>query len=207
MRRALLSSQTTPPHPLGFTGREEFAQTYVVSQENNLLLPDLPQEEGRSLILLPPKKNPIHRRSARNACSCPRKIPRRKVERRSLLQPTPTNHHGLSHPETIFGNARRVEKSRHIPSQRLHNLPYNREWRLSPQKQAVVDCSSSSHRSQVNDIGRKSKLSATSNATAKIAFLQEAIDLSLDAHVRAMKSFARLQSPRPFRIPPLTKMV
>jgi hypothetical protein len=59
LRRDMLASQCNGPVILwGFTGREEFSQSYVFAQENNFYYLTGHNEEGAGLILLPPKKNP-----------------------------------------------------------------------------------------------------------------------------------------------------
>src|SRR5215475_1843996 len=58
-RRAVLASQCEGPVILwGFTGREEFSQAYIFSQENNFYYLTGHNQEGAGLIILPPAKNP-----------------------------------------------------------------------------------------------------------------------------------------------------
>src|SRR5262249_41124955 len=75
-RRAVLSSHCEGPVVLwGFTGREEFSQTYVFAQENNFYYVTGHNQEGAGLVLLPPKKNPTPAEGPREILFLPPKNP------------------------------------------------------------------------------------------------------------------------------------
>src|SRR5262250_2909470 len=60
-RRAKIAAQVDGPVVLwGFTGREEFSQSYIFAQEDNFYYLTGHNEEGAGLILLPPRKEGQH---------------------------------------------------------------------------------------------------------------------------------------------------
>src|SRR5215475_7190051 len=74
-RRAALASQGDVPVILwGFTGREEFSQTYVFSQEDNFYYLTGHNEEGAGLIIFP-NKNPNSGEGPREILFLPAKNP------------------------------------------------------------------------------------------------------------------------------------
>src|SRR6266850_2821360 len=192
MRRALLSSQTDGPIILwGFTGREEFAQTYVFSQENNFYYLTGHNEEGAGLIILPPKKNPNPAEGPREILFLPAKNPAQEKWNGVRLSPTDAGIETTTGFPTLkpFSEMRAaVENLAKFYPTFYTILPYQQENGGYPHEKAVVDwLKLVAPQANVNDIRQQVETLRHIKSTGEIAFLQEAIDLSLDAHVEAMK--------------------
>jgi Xaa-Pro aminopeptidase len=192
MRRALLSSQTDGPIILwGFTGREEFAQTYVFSQENNFYYLTGHNEEGAGLIILPPKKNPNPAEGPREILFLPAKNPAQEKWNGVRLSPTDAGIETTTGFPTLkpFSEMRAaVENLAKFYPTFYTILPYQQENGGYPHEKAVVDwLKLVAPQANVNDIRPQVETLRHIKSTGEIAFLQEAIDLSLDAHVEAMK--------------------
>jgi len=192
MRRALLSSQTDGPIILwGFTGREEFSQSYIFSQENNFYYLTGHNEEGTGLIILPPKKNPNLAEGPREILFLPAKNPGQEKWNGVRLSPTDAGIETTAGFPTVkpFSEMRAaVENLAKFYPAFYTILPYQQENGGYPHEKAVVDwLKLVAPQANVKDIRPRVEALRQIKSTGEIAFLQKAVDLSLGAHVEAMK--------------------
>jgi len=200
-RRAKLAAQVDAPILLwGFTGREEFAQTYVFRQEDNFYYLTGHNEESAGLIILPSQKAAATNSSGSSAASpdfpqemlfLPPKNPGR--EKWNGLRMSPSDP-GIE-ARTGFASVKPYPEMR-ATLEKLANLypaiytilPYEKENGGYPHEKAVVDwIQTAAPRIKLKDI--RSNISALREikSPGEIAFLTQAIELSLDAHLAAMR--------------------
>jgi len=174
---------------LGFTGAKN-SRNFTFFRRKQLLLPDWPQRRRRRPHHSPSKeKIPIQLQGRAKFFPAREKSRASKSERRSPFSTDAgIEPHGLSDPETISEMRAAVENLAKFYPTFYTILLINRKWRLSPRKSSRGWLKLVAPQANVTTFGQQSKLSATSIDWRKSPFFQEAIDLSLDAHVEAMKN-------------------
>jgi len=194
-RRAKLASNIDGPIVLlGYTGKEEEAQTYVFAQEENFYYLTGHNEEQAALILLPPegsKANKDDLQGPREIFFLPPKDPRKErwnglrmssadpgIESRTgfaLVKPMPELHSTVEKLARVYPIFYTILPYQH----ELGGYPHEKEttdWL----KQAAPEATVKDIRSNITD------LRAVKSPT-ELMLLRQAIDLSLEAQFEAMK--------------------
>jgi len=194
-RRAKLASNIDGPIVLlGYTGKEEEAQNYIFAQEENFYYLTGHNEEEAALVLLPPEGSKAKKddwQGPREIFFLPPKDARKEKwngarmapgdpgnEARTgfaQIKPTPELRATVERLAKIYPNFYTI-----LPYQKeLGGYPHEREtteWL----KQAVPQVTVKDIRSNIGDL-------RVIKSPTEITLLREAIDLSNDAHVEAMK--------------------
>jgi len=191
-RRAVLSSHCEGPVVLwGFTGREEFSQSYVFAQENNFYYLTGHNQEGAGLVLLPPKKNPNPAEGPREILFLPPKDPANEKWNGVRMSPTDPgieNITGFAAVKPFSEMRAEVENLAKSYSTFCTVLPYRYENGGYPHEKAVVDwLDQVAPQVKLKDIRAQIESQRMTKSPGEVAFLQKAIDLSLDSHIAAMK--------------------
>jgi Xaa-Pro aminopeptidase len=189
-RRAALASQNDGPVVLwGFTGREEFSQAYVFAQEDNFYYLTGHNEEGAGLIILP-NKNP-NPEGPREILFLPAKNPGQEKWNGVRLSPTDASIATTTGFSTVkpFSEMRAVVENLAKTYSTFYTiLPYQQENGGYPHEKAVMDwLQLTAPQVKLKDIRPQIEAQRQIKSPEEIASLQKAIDLSLDAHVEAMK--------------------
>ena len=197
-RRAKLASEIDAPLVLwGFTGREESAQTYVFEQEDNFYYLTGHNEEGAGLILLPARGS-----SGSASHAVPQDIPQETL----FLPPkNPEKEHwnGLRmspsdpdiQPRTGFSSVKSFPEMRAELEQlaKLYPafasiLPYHKENGGYPHEEAVVNwIKLVAPRANLEDVRGKITALREIKSPGEIAFLTQAVEVSLDGQLAAMR--------------------
>jgi Xaa-Pro aminopeptidase len=227
-RRAQLAAETDGPIILwGFTGREEVSQANVFAQEENFYYLTGHNEEGAGLIIFPaPKRDngsPVPAGSpaaagsstaTREDASSPREMlflpakdPAKEKWNGVRMSPTDPD---IS-PRTGFATVKpfaemraEVEKLAKIYPAVYTILPYEKELGGYPHEKQVVDwLQVAAPQAKVRDIRQNIYALREIKSPGELAFLQKAIELSLDAQLEAM----RMMRPGLFEFQIAAKMV
>jgi Xaa-Pro aminopeptidase len=194
-RRGKLASNLDGPIVLlGYTGKEEEAQTYIFAQEENFYYLTGHNEEDAALILLPPEGSKAKKddwQGPREIFFLPPKDPRKEkwsglrmtpgdpgIESRTgfaLIKPTPELRATVERLAKIYPNLYTI-----LPYQKeLGGYPHEREtadWlKLAAPEATVKDV-----RNNIGDL-RQVK------SPTELTLLRQAVDLSDDAQLEAMK--------------------
>ena len=206
-RRAKLAAQVDGPIVLwGFTGREEISQAYVFAQEENFYYLTGHNEEGAALIILPEKQAaamatgmassgtgspPDPGDAPREIFFLPVKDPAREKwngVRMSPSDPGIEARTGFSTVKPFTELRASVEKLAKTYSHIYTILPYEKEEGGYPHEKEVVDwLALAAPQAKLKDIRPQIYALRQIKSPGEIAFLTQAIDLSLDAHLAAMK--------------------
>lgn len=195
-RRAKLASQVDAPILLwGFTGREESAQTYVFAQEENFYYLTGHNEEGAGLILLPPVRD---KGAAAASADLPREMlflpPKDSLKEKwngPRLSPTDP---GIE-ARTGFNSVKPFPEMR-ATLERLAQrypaiytiLPYPRENGGYPHEREVTEwIRTVAPQVKLKDLRSDIATLREIKSPGEISFLTEAIDLSLDGQLAAMR--------------------
>ncbi len=200
-RRAKLAAQVDAPILLwGFTGREESSQAYIFAQEDNFYYLTGHNEEGAGLIILPSSKSGSPNASASSAAPSdtsqeilflPPKNPAKEKWNGLRLSPTDPGIQArtgfasvLPYPEM---RATLEKLSKTYPT--IYTiLPYEKENGGYPHEKAVVDwIHTTVPQEKLKDIRSNISELRQIKSPGEIAFLTQAIELSLDAHFAAMR--------------------
>jgi len=194
-RRARIAAQIDGPVILrGYTGREEASQTYVFAQENNFYYLAGHNEEGAGLILLPAlKPGQTH-----DAWEGPREIlflPAKDAQkekwngaRLSPSDPDISARTGFVSVQPAAEMRAAVERLARIYPGFYTILPYEKENGGYPHEKEIVDwLQLAAPQAKLKDIRGPLESQRTIKSPGEIAFLRKAVDLSLDAHLAAMK--------------------
>jgi len=193
-RRANLAAQIEYPIILwGLTGREESSQTYIFEQEENFYYLTGHNEEGAALILLPAAKS-----MSTDAPSGPREIlylppPNPRKEKWNGVRMSPA-HPGIE-ARTGFATVKpfadmraEIENLAKTSPSFYTILPYEKELGGYPHEKEVVDwLQQAAPQIKLQDIRAQISAMRQIKSPGELAFLQRAIDLSLDAHLEAMR--------------------
>src|SRR5712692_5853137 len=195
-RRAKLLSQVDGPIILfGYTGREEESQTYIFAQEDNFYYLTGHNEEGAALLLVPERAN--HGANGK-AWDGPREIlflppaDRRRQQwigvRMAPDDPGIADKTGFAAVKLFPELRAAVEKLADIFPNFYTILPYQKELGGYPHEKEVVDwLQAAAPQAKLKDIRAQIGALRQIKSSGEIAFLKEAIDLSLDSHFEAMK--------------------
>jgi Xaa-Pro aminopeptidase len=194
-RRAKIAAETDGPVILwGLTGREESAQTYIFHQEDCFYYLTGHNEEGAGLIFLPAAKNG----STKDNWTGPREIlflpPKDPVkEKWNGVRMSPSDlgtqsRTGFATVESFPEMRATVEKLAKLYPTIYTILPYERENGGYPHEKAVTDwLQLAAPQAKLKDVRQQINALRQIKSPGELAFLQKAIDLSLDAHLEAMK--------------------
>ncbi len=192
-RRAKLATQVDGPIVLwGFTGREENSQTYIFEQEENFYYLTGHNEEGAGLIILPAGQRHGTPNVPGETLFLPAKNPQKETWDGVRMSPSDP---GIE-ARTGFAAVKSFDNDFRIAAENLAKmyptfytiLPYQKELGGYPHERAVVDwLQLAAPQAKLKDI--RAQLGATRQikSPGEIAFLKEAIGLTLDSHLEAMK--------------------
>jgi Xaa-Pro aminopeptidase len=197
-RRAKLASQVDAPIILwGFTGREEISQDYIFAQEENFYYLTGHNEESAGLIVLPAASSD-HGTAAGASWNGPREIlflPAKDPgkEKWNGIRMSPSDpgieaHTGFANVKPFPEMRATVENlAKHYPT--FYTIvPYDKELGGFPHEKAVVDwLQLAAPKATLKDVRRQIAVMRPIKSSGEIAFLKQAIDLSLDAQFEAMK--------------------
>src|SRR5258707_603341 len=192
-RRAKLAAQLDGPMVLwGFTGREEVSEAYVFEQEENFYYLTGHNEEGAGLILLPGGQKGDVANVSRETLFLPAKNPQKEKWNGFRMSPSDagiearTGFVAVKSFESDFRST--VENlAKTLPSF-YTILHYKKELGGYPHEKAVVDrLQLAAPQAKLKDIRAQIGALRQIKSPGEIAFLKEAIDLSLDSHFEAMK--------------------
>lgn len=193
-RRAKLAAQVDGPIILwGFTGREESSQTYVFAQEDSFYYLTGHNEEGAGLIILPAAKAGAQNRwtGPREILFLPAKDAAKERWNGDRLAPTDSGvevRTGFTSVKPFEEMRATVEQLAKFYPDFFTILPYPRENGGYPHEKAVVDwLKMVAPQAQLKDVRLQIDKLREIKSSGELAFLQKAIDLSLDAQLAAMK--------------------
>jgi Xaa-Pro aminopeptidase len=194
-RRAKLAASVDAPIILtGLNGREVDSQSYVFAQEDNFYYLTGHNEEGAGLILLPAADSKARRDDwigAREIFFLPEKNPMREKWDGVRMSPSDPGIQARTGFADVrgFGEMRAaIEKLAKFYPSLYTILPYEKEMGGYPHDKETVDwLKLAAPQATLKDIrGNITDLRLIKSPT-EIVFLRQAIDLSLDAHIAAMK--------------------
>lgn len=194
-RRAKLAAQVDSPVLLwGFTGREEFSQNYIFEQDDSFYYLTGHNEEGAGLIILPSQKSGAGGPAwdgPQEMLFLPPKNPNKEKwngVRMSPSDPGIQARTGFSAVLPFPEMRATLEKLASLYPTLYTILPYEKENGGYPHEKQVVDwIQMAVPQAKLKDI--RSNISALRQikSPGEIEFLTRAIDLSLDAHLAAMR--------------------
>ena len=210
-RRAKLSAHLDGPVVLlGYTGREEEAQTYIFSQEENFYYLTGHNEEDAALILLPPADSHAKKddwAGPREIFFIPTKDVKKEVWNGVRMSPSDP---GIE-SRTGFALVKPFEELRATVERLLKSygvvytiLPYTHELGGYPHEKEVIEwLKLAMPQATPKDIRKDISQMRWVKAPTEIALLRQAIDLSDDAQLEAM----RIMRPGLFEYQVAAKMV
>jgi Xaa-Pro aminopeptidase len=188
-RRTALASQCDGPIILkGLTGREEFSQTYIFAQEDNFYYLTGHNEEGADLIIFPSRKSSD---GPKEILFLPPKDP--QTEKWNGVRMSPSDlgiesHTGFSTVKSTEELRAAVENLAKSYSAFCTILPYRYENGGYPHEKEFTDwLALVAPQAKLKDIRPQIESQRQIKSPGEVAFLQKAIDLSLDAHIAALK--------------------
>src|SRR5260370_861802 len=191
--RAKLAAQVDGPIVLwGYTGREEVSQTYIFEQEENFYYLTGHNEEGAGLIILPASQKREVPNISRDILFLPAKNPQKEKWNGFRLSPSDAGIEG----RTGFVDVKPFESDFRIAVESRAKtfpnfytiLPFQKELGGYPHEKSVVDwLQLAAPPAKLKDIGGQIGALRQIKSPGELAYLKEAIDLSLDAHFEAMK--------------------
>jgi Xaa-Pro aminopeptidase len=200
-RRAKLAAQVDSPILLwGFTGREESAQAYIFAQEDNFYYLTGHNEEGAGLIILPSPKSASS--GPNGVATSPSDIPQ-EILFLPPKNPSKEKWNGVRMSPSDPGIQSRTGFASVLPYPEMRAtlekltktyptiytiLPYEKENGGYPHEKAVVDwIHTTVPQTKLKDIRSNIGDLRQIKSPGEIAFLTQAIELSLDAHFAAMR--------------------
>jgi Xaa-Pro aminopeptidase len=204
-RRAKLAAEVDAPIVLwGFTGREEISQAYVFAQEENFYYLTGHNEEGAAIVLFPGKANATSGATSTGASSAaasadepreilflPAKDPAKEKwngVRMSPSDPGIEARTGFATVKPVSELRATVEQIAKTYPQIYTILPYKQEEGGYPhEKEEVEWLVLVAPQLKPKDIRMQIYALRQIKSAGELAFLKRAIDLSLDAHLEAMK--------------------
>jgi Xaa-Pro aminopeptidase len=193
-RRAKLAAQLEHPIILhGLTGREESSQTYIFEQEEIFYYLTGHNEEGAGLIILPAAKPSTNDPPSgpREIFYLPAKNPLKEKwngVRMSPAEPGIEARTGFVAVKPFAEMRAEVENLAKTYSSFYTILPYEKELGGYPHEKEVVDwLQQAAPQIKLQDIRAQISAMRQIKSPGELAFLQRAIDLSLDAHLEAMR--------------------
>jgi Xaa-Pro aminopeptidase len=205
-RRAKLAAQVDGPILLlGYTGHEEESQSYVFAQEENFYYLTGHNEEGAALLLLPGGKTWVPKPETREKMKSstidgglapeilflPAKDRRKEVWNGVRMSPEDPDIKPKTGFATVlpYSELRAIIEVLALEFPTVYTvLPYQRELGGYPHEKEVVDWLKQAVPQQnVKDIRSNITDLRVIKSPTEIALLRQAIDLSLDAQLEAMK--------------------
>jgi Xaa-Pro aminopeptidase len=192
-RRAKLASQIDGPIVLwGLTGREESSQSYVFAQEDNFYYLTGHNEEGAGLLILPATKAGNENWDGpREVLFLPAKNPDRERWDGVRMSPSDPGIEARTGFPAVqaFGELRSAtEKLAKSYSNLYTILPYETELGGYPHEKEVEQwLQLAVPQTSLKDIRKPIWTLRQIKSPGELAFLKQAIELSLDAHLEAMK--------------------
>src|SRR5882762_267570 len=192
-RRAKLPAHADGPIVLwGFTGREEVSQAYLFAQEENFYYLTGHNEEGAGLIILPASQKGDVPNVARETLFLPAKNPQKEKwngVRMSPSDPGIEARTGFAAVKTFDSDFRSVVENLAKAFPNFYTiLPYQKELGGYPHEKAVVDwLQLAVPQAKLKDIRAQISALRQIKSPGEIAFLKQAIGLSVDSHLEAMK--------------------
>ena len=213
-RRAKIASEVDAPVILwGLTGREEFSQAYVFAQEDNFYYLTGHNEEGAGLIIMPESRGNEGTAPAtswdgpQEILFLPPKNPdkeRWNGVRMSPSDPGIEARTGFAAVKPFPEMRATLERLARLYSTFYTILPYNKELGGYPHEKAVTDwIQMVAPQAKLKDIRSNIESLRQFKSLGELAFLKEAIELSLDAQLAAM----RMMRPGLFEYQVAAKMV
>lgn len=192
-RRAKLAAEVDAPVVLwGFTGREEASQAYVFAQEENFYYLTGHNEEGAALVILPSSKAASETGDrARESLYLPPKNPQKEKWNGVRMAPSDPGieaRTGFASVKLFAELRATVEGLAKSYADFYTILPYEKELGGYPHEKEVVEwLQLAAPQTKLNDIRGQIGAMRQIKSTGELAFLRQAIDLSLDAHLAAMR--------------------
>ena len=197
-RRAKLASQVDAPIILwGFTGREEISQDYIFAQEENFYYLTGQNEEGAGVILLPATQDPrattegVSSNGPREILFLPAKNPAKEKwngVRMSPSDPGIEARTGFASVKPFPEMRAAVENLAKLYLAFYTILPYDKELGGYPHEKAVVDwLQLAAPKVALKDVRAQIAAMRPVKSLGEVAFLKQAIDLTVDSHLEAMK--------------------
>ena len=194
-RRAKLISNLDGPIILfGFTGKEEEGQTYVFTQEENFYYLTGHNEEDAVLVILPPDGSAAKKDDwpgPREMLLLPDKEPAKEKwngVRMSSTDPGIDARTGFASVKSRSQARADVEKLAKFYPTMYTILPYTKELGGYPHEKETLDwLKLAAPAANFKDVRENIAHLRVIKSPTEIAFLREAIDLSLDAHDAAMR--------------------
>jgi Xaa-Pro aminopeptidase len=194
-RRAKLAANIDGPIILlGYTGKEEEAQTYIFAQEENFYYLTGHNEEEAALILLPPDGSKAKKddwTGPREIFFLPPKDARKEKWNGSRMSPSDPDVNartGFAVVKPMPELRATVERLARIYPAFYTMLPYQREMGGYPHEKETVDwLKQAAPETAVKDIRPTVSELRLIKSPTELVLLRQAIDLSLDAHFDAMK--------------------
>jgi Xaa-Pro aminopeptidase len=192
-RRARLAAQVDCPIVLlGLTGREESSQAYIFEQEENFYYLTGHNEEGAGMVILPAKS------SGNDASNSPREIlylPARNPQKEKWngvrVSPADPGIEARTGFATVklFAEMRAAVESLAKTYPCIYAiLPYEKELGGYPHEKETVDwLQQAAPQAKLKDIRAQITALRQIKSPGEIAFLQRAIDLTVDSHLEAMR--------------------
>jgi Xaa-Pro aminopeptidase len=192
-RRAKLAAQIDSPILLwGYAGREEVSEAYVFAQEENFYYLTGHNEEGAGLIIFP----------AKHALAAPADLPTEILflpakdpakEKWNGVRMSPSDpgieaRTGFASVQDFSGMRAVIEHWVPLYANFYTILPYDKEMGGYPHEKQVVDwLQLVAPQAKLKDIRSSVEALRQIKSPGELEFLQQAIDVSLDAHFAAMK--------------------
>jgi len=194
-RRAKLAATVDAPIILtGLNGREEESQSYIFAQEENFYYLTGHNEEEAGLILLPPADSKAKKddfQGPREILFLPAKNPGKEKwngVRMSPSDPGIQAHTGFADVRSFSEMRATIEKLAKFYPAFYTILPYEKELGGYPHEKETVDwLKLAVPQTNLKDIRANITDLRLIKSPTEIAFLRQAIDLSLDAHFAALK--------------------
>jgi Xaa-Pro aminopeptidase len=193
-RQKLASNIDAPIILLGYTGKEEEAQTYIFTQEENFYYLTGHNEEQAALILLPPNGSGAKKdewTGPREILFIPAKDVKKEVWNGVRMSPSDP---GIE-SQTGFALVKPFSELRAMVESLLRSyntvytvLPYTHELGGYPHERETVEwLKIAAPQAEAKDIRRQIYELRVIKSPTEIALLRKAVDLSDDAQIEAMK--------------------
>jgi Xaa-Pro aminopeptidase len=192
-RRAKLAAEVDAPIVLwGYTGREETSQTYIFEQEENFYYLTGHNEEGAALVILPATKGASENGGgARDSLYLPAKNALKEKWNGVRMSPSEPGIEARTGFASVkaFGELRAaIEALAKNQSDFYTILPYQKELGGYPHEKEGVDwLQQVAPQAKLKDIRTQISAMRQIKSPGEIAFLNRAIELSIDAHLAAMR--------------------
>jgi Xaa-Pro aminopeptidase len=198
-RRAKLAAEVDAPIVLwGYTGREESSQAYIFAQEENFYYLTGHNEEGAAIIVMPATKAATGDSAGAGVPEAvnatlflPARDPGKEKWNGVRMSPSDPGIEARTGFSTVkaFSELRAAVERLAKTYVRFNTiLPYDAELGGYPHEKEVVDwLQLAAPQAKLKDVRPQIWAMRPFKSPGEIAFLKQAVDLSLDAHLEAMK--------------------